>query len=151
MIKDRLENAGQYLALHEKFKESFAFIERAVRESLPVGKYILDGDALYASVQAYDAKEDGAFEAHRRYIDIQFIAVGSEKMEVADLTRVKASAAYDDTRDLALFEDGKHADTLTLTAGDFAILFPQDAHKPGLRADGEDAAVSKIVVKVRVQ
>ena len=44
MIKDRLENAGQYLALHEKFKEGFAFTKGAVKELLPVGKYILDGE-----------------------------------------------------------------------------------------------------------
>ena len=87
MIFDHVKNCEQYYSLHKNFEKAFDFIKRAVAENLPVGKYEIDGKDLYASVQEYQAKapEDGKFEGHRNYIDIQYIVSGIETIEVVDI------------------------------------------------------------------
>ncbi len=50
MILDILENAHRYLALHEEFAKAFDFLLRQDLKELPVGKYEIDADRIYAIV-----------------------------------------------------------------------------------------------------
>ena len=151
MIFDSLKHRLQYESMHTSFPSAFDFIERAVRESLPVGRYEIDGDALYAIVQEYETKphEDCAFEGHRKYIDIQYMISGSECMGAAELANVTPKTEYNEERDFLLFENTDLASTLTVNEGEFAIFYPHDAHRPGM-AFGAPTTIRKIVVKIRV-
>ena len=92
--------------------------------------------------------EEGAlFEAHRKYIDIQFVISGEELQGYAPLSSLKIKDAYDLEKDIAFYNgDGS---LFHLTPGSFAIYFPNDAHKPNLMID-KPAALKKIVVKIPV-
>ena len=151
MIFDHLKNRLLYESVHTSFTSAFDFIERAVRESLPVGRYEIDGDALYAIVQEYETKshEDCTFEGHRKYIDIQYMVSGSECMGVAALANVEPKTEYNEERDFLLFENSDLASTLTVNEGEFAVFYPHDAHRPGM-AFGAPATIRKIVVKIKV-
>ena len=59
-----------------------------------------------------------------------------------------AAGEYDEARDF-LPADGE-GEFLRMTAGDFAMFGPQDAHMPGM-ALGGPAPVRKIVLKVAVE
>jgi YhcH/YjgK/YiaL family protein len=152
MIIDTLKNAALYAGLGEKFAAGFAFLSRAVAEDLAPGKYEIDGDAIYASVQEYETfpVEGRVFEGHKRYIDLQFIAKGKERMEILDIARAKEIKPYDEGIEAALFTESETPTTAIFREGDFAIFFPHDLHRPGLRADGEACAVKKIVVKIEI-
>lgn len=151
MILDRMENTGLYSPVHEKFAEAFSFIQKAVAQDLPVGKYELDGDRLYAMVQAYNTKpaENAKFEAHLRYIDIQYIVSGVEAMKFANIGKMEVSVPYDEAKDCAFYHDNAQAAVAVLEAGEYAIFFPQDIHMPGV-ARSQPSAVKKIVVKVKL-
>ena len=151
MIFDSLKNAERYCALHPAFAAAFAFLERATQENLPVGRYELDGTALYAMIQAYDTNppENNRFEAHRRYIDIQYIVSGKEAMEVAELSRTTPDGDFSDERDVGFYKDVPNATRAILTAGEYGIFFPHDVHKPGLFVNAPET-VRKIVVKVKM-
>lgn len=151
MIFDSLNNHALYEPLHPKFCEAFAFIRRALDEGLALGRYELDGDALFAIVQEYSTKpiEDCVFEGHRKYIDIQYIIHGSETMGVAELSKMTVSTAYNEQKDLTLFEPLATASKITVHDDEFAIFFPHDAHCPAIATE-EPAPLAKIVVKVRV-
>ena len=152
MVIDHVRNWEAYASLHGKFREGFAFIRRAVEEDLPAGKYELDGDALYVSIQEYTSKEEAVakFEGHQRYIDIQYIASGAEVMKFGDIIKLTETIPYDPMKDCAFFEDPNGATgSAVLGAGEFAIFFPQDIHKPGL-CNGTPAPVKKILVKVKL-
>jgi YhcH/YjgK/YiaL family protein len=59
-----------------------------------------------------------------------------------------APGAYEADRDFVpLAGDG---DFLTLTAGDFMLLFPEDGHMPGI-AVGASSPVKKAVFKIGVE
>ena len=50
MILDILENAHQYFAINKGFEKTFNFLTRPDLKELPVDKYEIDGDSIYAMV-----------------------------------------------------------------------------------------------------
>ena len=151
MIFDNIKNCSLYYGSHKNFEKAFDFIKKAIQEDLPVGKYEIDGADLYASVQEYLSKdmETAKNEGHRNYIDIQFVIKGTERILVEDINSSTLKSEYNDVKDVEFYFDGENANTLVLTDGDFAILFPHDIHKPGLTYKNPEN-VKKIVVKVKV-
>lgn len=150
MIIDRLENSPKYACSHKGFAESFAFLQKAVSENLPCGRYEIDGDNVFAFIQEYTSKLDSAFEGHKNYIDIQFIISGTEVMKVADISKMNISQEYDPERDIAFYQDNDKASVCVIEAGEYGVFFPWDIHKPGLCFDNAPAEVKKAVVKVKV-
>ena len=152
MIFDHLKNSTVYESCHPLFSQAFAFIERAIREELPVGRYEINGERLYAIVQEYDTKDPAIcrLEGHRRYIDIQVILSGRERMGVLEASRTEAVTEYDFEKDFAFFSDAEAETVLDVAGGEFAIFYPHDIHRPGM-ASGASAPIRKIVVKVAVE
>ena len=150
MIFDALKNRSAYENMHPSFRAAFDFLERAVREDLPVGKYEIDGTALYASVQEYTTKlpEEAKFEGHRRYIDIQYIQSGVERMELSSPDYTSIVTEYNAEKDVAFFAEHEAPTVSIVHAGEFGLFFPQDVHKPGLAANGAPSPVKKILVKI---
>ncbi len=150
MIIDNLQNSSQYIKSHSGFSKSFDFLKKAVEEKLPVGRYEIDGDNVFAFIQEYTSKEESSFEAHKNYIDIQFIVEGTEVIYAEDISKLKVSEQYSPEKDIMFLDDYEKASRLILEKGEYGIFFPWDAHKPGLCYDGNPGYVKKIVVKVKV-
>ena len=53
-------------------------------------------------------------------------------------------------KDVAFYKNIENASKLVLKDGDFAIFFPEDAHKPCCALNNEPSKVKKVVVKVAV-
>ncbi len=146
MITDALKHADRYAALHRLLPGAFEYLASTDLVALAAGTYELDGRRLYAVVQDYVTKrqELGAWESHRCYIDLQVVARGTERIGYAPGSRMRAGA-YDEARDVQPLSGG--GDFVTVQAGDFVLLWPDEAHMPGI-ATTEPAAVRKIVVKI---
>ncbi len=143
--------AVSYYKNRERWDKAFSFLKTSDLQSLELKRYDIDGNNLYAPVSEYMTKneEDARYEAHRKYIDIQYIISGKELMGVAPISQKKET--------LEPYDSEKDIEFLTVTGGEnhlalpdrFFIFFPEDAHRPGLK-DGENSPVRKIVVKVKV-
>ena len=146
MILDCLDKADRYLPLHLDFASAIAFLRRQPLDRLPLKCIEIAGVSLFATVSKSPArKRDGAFlEAHRKYIDIQYLVAGVEEMGWRSRARCqKRQSEYDAAKDVELFADSP--DTyFTMHPGQFVIFFPDDAHTPLIGA-GE---IHKIVMKV---
>ncbi len=151
MIVDRLENAELYEAIYSKLTRGLALLKDKSLANKPDGKYEAEGQEIYYIVQRYITKplDEGRLEAHRKYIDIQYIAAGRETFGYAPLTALKEKIEYDDEKDVAFYEVPEGLSLTRLSSGMFAVFFPQDAHMPCLRVAGPEN-VTKIVVKVKV-
>ena len=149
MIIDRLENSHKYNDSHKGFAKSFAFLQKAVAENLPVGRYEIDGDNVFAFIQEYKSKTESAFETHKNYIDIQFVDSGVEVIEVTDIANMKEAIPYSPEKDVTFYDDYDKATVAVIESGAYGIFFPWDAHKPGLAFKGNPDEVKKIVVKVK--
>lgn len=152
MIFDSMKKADLYTSVHPRFAAAFDFIKEAIVDDYAVGKYEIDGKNLYASIQEYDSKtpDKAKNEGHRNYIDIQVVVSGTEVIEVEDIAdAIFLNSEYNPEKDVEFYAPAPNACRLTLFAGDFAILFPHDIHRPGMAYE-ESTPVKKIVVKVRV-
>ena len=146
MILDRIEHAAMYQGLAPRIAAGFEFLARPDLESLAAGRVEIDGDELFAIVGKENGRgrEQALLEAHRRYLDIQYVVSGTDQigwLPISDCRRVKLE--YDEGKDVALYFD-RPATWLVLPPGNFAIFLPQDAHAP-LAGTGP---VHKVVVKV---
>lgn len=149
MIVDTLANAELYTSVHPGVGRGLAFL-RSFDPTTPDGRVDIDGDDVFALVQSYEteAAGDKSFEAHRVYLDIQFIVEGAEVIGVAPIGRLTATTEYDAEKDFLLFDGDVASTPVLLLPGDFAVLFPEDGHKPGC-CHLENQPVRKVVVKVR--
>ena len=149
MIKDKLKNAKIYYTLSENLKKGLQWLENTSLEQLTDGKYEIDGDIIYASVQTYVTKSEANYESHRKYIDIQYLIRGKEKVGVTDIGNCTTCIEYDNERDLEFYNINCREEYIELTESTFAIFYPHDAHKPSITID-TPTTVKKIVVKVAV-
>ena len=148
MIHDHISNASNYTFPNPLLGKGLAFLQSPEAAKLPVGRFDIDGNQLFALVQEYPTKleKDCFWEAHRKFIDIQFVAAGTEDIGYAPLTSLKVIEPYDATKEMMKLAG--NGSVLNFTAGTFAIFFPHDAHKPCMAAGGMVSPVRKIVVKV---
>ena len=150
MILDTLNNAARYFVFGERIATALKYLQDNDCIQLPVGKIPIQGEQIYALVQDNTTKfrEQGIWEAHRKYIDVQFVAAGVEQMGYANIHTLTVKNPYDEQADYALF-DGCGS-FVTVPAGSFTIFFPEDGHITGSAIDEQPAAVRKVVVKVAV-
>ncbi|HUG67587.1 MAG TPA: YhcH/YjgK/YiaL family protein [Pirellulaceae bacterium] len=150
MILDRLENAALYIGLGEGIATALKYLQDNDCTKLPVGTIPIQGEQIYALVQDNTTKtrDQGIWEAHRKYIDVQFVAAGVEEMGYSNIKTLTIKNPYDEQADYALFEGT--GSFITVPAGSFTVFFPEDGHIPGSALDGQPAAVRKVVVKVAV-
>ncbi|MCL4540037.1 MAG: YhcH/YjgK/YiaL family protein [Bacteroidetes bacterium] len=148
MIQDTLSNAETYFTMHPGFEKAFSFLRRADLPALDPGKYAIEGDDVFALVQKDRGKnmKDAHLEAHRNYIDIQFLIDGNEQTGWKPRESCRTVLApYSDERDIEFYADQPQT-FLALKPGMFTVFLPADAHAPMI-SEGE---VHKCVVKVRV-
>lgn len=150
MILDSLPQWRRYAALDARFARAFSFLEQ-VKPDIADGRHEIDGDAIFALVQRYQTRPAaGPLEAHRRYVDVQYLACGREVIQWAPLASLATVARpYDEKQDAGLFAADVEVAPVPVSAGQFMILFPDDAHAPCC-AWAEPEPVVKIVVKVAV-
>lgn len=152
MIVCDIKDSKRYDGVTPLLGKALQWLRTTDFSKLTPGKVEIQGDKIYCSVQEYATRdyEKTGWEAHRKYIDIQVLAKGSECIEVAPLSLLKETAPYADDKDfLAL--DGQAVQTVTLVPGQIAVLFPEDAHRPGIHGDRKTSKeVHKLVVKVAV-
>ncbi len=113
------------------------------------GRYEIDGNRLYAMVQTYATRpvEEVRWEAHRKYIDIQFMLSGRERIGCADVKQLTNPDPYNPDKDAQMADGADSPAYLPLSKGAFVILYPQDAHQPSC-ADESACDVEKIDVKL---
>jgi YhcH/YjgK/YiaL family protein len=150
MILDRIENSKLYRGLSLDFKAAFEFIEASRFEKAVPGTYELQG-AMYYMLQNYETKpeSEGFFETHRKYIDLQYVISGKERHDYAHSSTLKVRNPYNPEKDLVVY-DGKGC-SFVLNQGFFVVYFPEDAHMPNLRIDGNPEKMIKVVVKIPVK
>jgi biofilm protein TabA len=152
MILDTLANASRYESLNSRFAKAFDYL-RTVDGTQELGRHDLDGDDCFAIVQTYETKplEKSLFEAHRKFIDVQFVHSGRETILWAPLTTMREETmAYTDEKDAALWKLTADTTPLHVSAGHFVILWPEDAHAPCVEWEKPEQ-VFKVVVKVAVE
>lgn len=149
IIVDRLERAEGYYQMHPAFEKAFAFLRQDGLAELPADRYEIDGERLFCMISKGPGRSraEAKLEAHRKYIDIQYVIAGTDEMgwkPTADCKEIDTE--YDVDKDIMFFKDPPDSWT-PVFVGSFVIFFPQDAHAP-LVSKGE---IHKAVLKIAVE
>jgi biofilm protein TabA len=145
MIVDKIENAPLYFGLGNGFVKAFQYLQSLEYVGLVPGKYEISGESVYALIQDYvTGEKKDRLEAHRRYADIHFIVKGIESIGVANINDLEVGTYDDKTDYVPMMGD---SDFISLREGSFMVLYPQDAHMPGVAIDGPKP-IKKVVLKV---
>lgn len=153
MIVSNLENLRDQVVLTPNIETAINWLVESGQKEFPTGRQVIDGDNVYAEVQAYETIDGGdvTFEGHRTYLDIQYIVEGEEIIAWASLDDATVTKPYDGSGDHWL--GTAPADRVTnvrLKGGQLALLYPTDAHAPRRAANGS-TPVRKLVVKVKIE
>lgn len=143
MIIDRIEEQERYYALHPDLEHAFAFLAEA--PDLEPGRYELE-NGLFATVSEGETRpfDGGELEAHRKYIDLQYVVSGGERIgwaHINELNPVREDPEHDN-----YFYSGEFT-ALFVHAGMFYVMFPGDGHMPARHREFVNR-YKKVVVKV---
>lgn len=146
MIIDHLNNAALYYGLSKRIETGLRFLGTADLENLPVGRHDIKGNELFAILSEYTTKahDSGQWEAHRRYIDIQYVVRGVEAIDYQSVSKLVPVSQYNEKDDALLLRGS--GSRLVVDSGNFVIFLPQDAHRPGMSVR-RPRIVRKVVVK----
>ena len=153
MIFDKLQNLPRYAGSFPNADKVIAFLEKCVAQTPATGKYELDGKKLFVGIQQYSPKtfNPEKLEYHKKYIDIQLLLSGAEKLYYAPLDGKETVMPYDPEKDYGMnrLPTPEAGTEIQLEPGNFVLLFPEEGHLPGV---GDIAAsVVKAVVKIAVK
>lgn len=119
--------------------------------AMEAGVYEIQGKEIYA--QVFDAETGVAAErrpeVHEKYIDVQFLASGEEKLGFTPDTGKYEVDERIDERDLIFYKSVENEGFIVATPGCYSMFFPEDVHRPAVAVD-EPMKVRKVVVKVKV-
>ena len=148
MIYDTLDHAGQYRKLSGNLAKALDYLTGTELETVEAGRVEIDGDKVYALFQRYETNPvNDSPEAHKKYIDLQYLIDGEEFIGVAPLSTMKKEVEARPEGDIYFYEG--ETVKLPIGGGRFMVLFPEDAHAPCIAAGGSKP-VHKVVIKIAV-
>lgn len=149
MILAHIEDSERYYSLHPLFKQLFDYVKTHDLSQVPAERITLDGERLFINVADASLKspEEQVLEVHRRYIDVHFPLSNNEVMGWSPLQGLQTESVnpFNDEDDYAVYAEAAQT-YLTIRPGEFAIVWPEDAHAP-IIGEGK---LRKLIAKVLI-
>jgi YhcH/YjgK/YiaL family protein len=147
MIYDKLSRFALYCAIHPLFPNVSNILTHTDLNSLEEGKLILS-DGIFVIKSTYETRpiEERFIECHQRFIDVQILLKGQERVGICHREECVA-APYCPETDLQCLQG--NPDFIRLSPGNFALFFPNDGHMPQVCV-GSPEQVTKVVIKIPV-
>lgn len=149
MIYDNLKNINIYKGLSDDIYEGLVFLKN-VKPNIENGVYEIN-TRVKAIVSEYETKKvnEYGFEAHKRFIDIQYVLQGTERVCCLPLEKLNETKPYSEDNDAAFYSASSKPLEMIIGDGFFSVFYPQDGHMPCLSVDGPKW-VKKVVLKVDI-
>ena len=145
MIIGNISDCVKYFSVNNVFKDAFETLK-----NIKYGENDTQLTVNFSELNTSDFDADGTpkpFEAHRKYIDLHYIFEGSEDFGYANIMYLGPVTKYNEKNDYLLLKG--EISRITLYAGDFAIVFPEDAHISAM-SNKDTKTVKRAVVKIPV-
>lgn len=149
MIIDKIENYKLYTGLGKNIYSALEHIRNTDFTNKKTGRYDIDGENIFVIISDYTTKNitaDSCLEAHRKYIDVQYMVKGAEQVGYAPLLTQVPVTEYNDEKDFIFFKG--EMSLVNFNTGMFTIFFPDDLHMPGVGKN--PSPVKKVVIKVKI-
>lgn len=102
-----VEFACQYHKNKDVWDAAFRFLAEHDLEALSIGNHVILEGKCWATVSEYIPKEveKGNIESHLRFVDLQYVLWGNEKMGLA--SDVEVRQAYNSKKDVAFYTSSR--------------------------------------------
>ncbi len=135
--------------LAEAVKTSLVYLKSHDFTKMEDGSYKI-AKGITANLQRYTTRpaEECKPERHERFADIQYVVEGEEKLGWCPVSpELQVAVPYNKEKDILFYEKLVPESDITLRPGFFAVLYPEDVHRPQT-AITAPAKVTKVVVKI---
>ena len=146
MIVCPWKEIGRYEAVIPGLKEAMAEIEK-LKDLTPRTIPLSGRNKILVQAGTTKAAEGQLLEAHREFLDIQYILKGSEVMGWAPVDTLTLDGQFNTVKDKGMYAG--ECDFLNIREGYCYVVYPEDAHMPGSHLDVPTEYV-KLVVKLAV-
>lgn len=111
MIIDKIENAHLYKGLGNRIEKAFEYINNTDLKKITPGKYETDDENIFALINEYKTKleSEGKLEAHRKYIDVQYVISGEELIGYTPLGNQIILEPYKEENDVEFSKVKNHS------------------------------------------
>jgi biofilm protein TabA len=148
-VSARLEQ-WKSVAATKGLEPAFEYLTGLDPASVTPGRTPIVGDDVYAVASKYTTKaiETARFEAHQKFLDVQYVVSGQETIGfIAAASGLTVLEPYNAAKDVEFFAPPSNYTRLEMRPGQFALFRPGEAHMPNCHLDGPHDVV-KVVVKV---
>ena len=139
--KDIMKYAAMLPGIEEAFEAVNALAAYEDKATYPLS----DGNRFFLAIQGTKAPDEA--EAHRKYLDIQYIVKGQEVVGYAPLEACQIVGEFNEEKDIGKYTG--NFEYITIGEGMCYVAFPEDAHMPGRHLEVPNDFV-KVVVKLKV-
>ena len=147
MIYANLTDAACYCGINPRLDRALGLLTPEFLASVGTRRQEIEGESLYVTRFDVETSSDEGrlFEYHRRYLDIFVTVQGEERVDIATPGALTVTEQHGDYWGCA----GKAEQSVQLSPGRFLVLFPGDAHRPGMAAEKPEG-ISRIVFKIEI-
>ena len=119
------------------------------RDKWEPGRYEFEGGYFMIQEGVTKPMEEGTYEAHRRYVDVQILLSGCEELAWKEYQGLTPVIPYNPDKDQERLA-GKREHIMLISEGMFYAAFPQDGHK-AVAHTKEPHSYRKAVMKLPVR
>lgn len=145
MIVCPFKDLNRYCAIIPGVEEAIAKINAL--QTLEPGTYPLENGRFVVSHGTTKSTDHAQCEAHRQYLDIQYIVKGQEVMGWAPLDTLTPAGEFNTEKDVGKYTGA--VDFVRIGEGYCYVVFPEDGHMPARHLDTPND-FTKIVIKLEV-
>ena len=147
MIVCPFNELGRYAAVIPGLEEAVAAVKEI--KSFEPATIPLSGSNKILVQQLTTKPWEGAqLEAHREFLNIQYIVKGKEVVGWAPVDTLTPADAFNTAKDKGMYAGKNYP--MEIEEGYCYVVYPEDAHAPGTCLDGVAAPVTKLVIKLKV-
>jgi|LSQX01.3.fsa_nt_gb YhcH/YjgK/YiaL family protein len=150
-------NKVNYLA-YKNFQsivnECLDIVTKVEKENFEEGKFEIGSGCFAISSEYWTQPISGlvTFEGHKKFVDLQYVVFGLETILYTPISAIKKKLDYNEKEDVwKTTLCASKVQSIKLMAGDFLLLYPEDAHGPQYCSGNSISLVKKIVVKIPCQ
>ncbi|MGC9933438.1 YhcH/YjgK/YiaL family protein [Priestia aryabhattai] len=146
MIIDLIENLDEYRSINPKLSIG---LEKLNGVEIDYNKrFDFDGGYLFFQEGTTNPIDEGTFEAHKKYMDIQIVLDGSEYVAWAPINQLVVDIEYNAEKDVVRF-NGSPKEIMKINKGMAYICLPHDGHK-ALKHINQATKYKKAIIKIEI-
>ena len=136
---------SRYASLIPGLEEAMKIID--AHDPKEYGTFPLPNGRFMAGIHTSRSAEGCQAEAHRRFLDIQYVLTGQDVVGWAPISRLTPAGEFNVDGDIGFF-DGE-VEMIRIPAGYCYVVFPEDGHMPDCHID-EPNDFLKYVIKIEL-